>query len=52
MWTPFILVMYLLKRRAVMTYKNPNTAAKNLLILFVIDNFIANISFYSFSRPK
>ena len=35
-----------------MTYKNITTTARKLLIIFSIDNSIANISLYALSRPK
>ena len=35
-----------------MTCKNKNPAAKKLLILFFIDNYIANIRLYALSRPE
>ena len=31
---------------------NESTVVRKLLILFSIDNFIANISLYALSRPK
>ena len=42
--------IYLLKRKAVMTYINPNTVIEIFQILFSIDNLIANISLYALTR--
>jgi hypothetical protein len=41
-----------LKRKAFIAYRNPNPAAIKMLILFSIDNYIANISLYGLIRPK
>ena len=42
----------ILKRKAVITYSNPNTVIRKNAHPFFIDNPIANITLYALTRPK
>ena len=42
----------ILKRKAVITYSNPNTVIRKIAHPFFIDNPIANITLYALTRPK